>query len=105
MRSTLALLTAVALFAVPLLARAETVVEVGHNRLEPAAIMVSSGDTVRFVNTDQMPGGHTIVADDGSFSSPPLAKDESWSHTFGKAGAFGYSIQQHPSAKGIVTVK
>lgn len=105
MRPTLALLTAVALLAAPLAASAETIVEVGHNRLEPAAVMIKSGDTVTFVNKDQMPGGHTIVADDGTFSSPPLAKDESWSHTFDEPGDYGYSIQQHPSAKGTVTVE
>ena len=71
MRPTFSLLTAVALLAVPLVAGAETLVEVGHNRLEPAAITIKSGDTVTFVNKDQMPGGHTIVADDGTFSSPP----------------------------------
>ena len=54
----------------------------------------------------EMPsGGHTIVADDGTFSSPPLGKDESWSHTFNAVGDHGYSIQQHPSAKGTVTVE
>ncbi len=105
MKPTLALLAAVALLIVPLVASAETVVEVGHNRLEPAAVMVNSGDTVTFVNKDQMPGGHTIIADDGTFSSPPLAKDESWSHTFDEIGDYGYSIQQHPSAKGTVTVE
>ncbi len=105
MKPTLALLAAVALLVVPGVASAETVVEVGHNRLEPAAVMINSGDTVTFVNKDQMPGGHTIIADDGAFSSPPLAQDESWSHTFDEIGDYGYSIQQHPSAKGTVTVE
>jgi len=41
---------------------------------------------VVFSNTQEMPGGHTIVADDRSFSSPVLGKDKSWSHTFDKAG-------------------
>ena len=53
MRPTFSLLTAVALLAVPLVAGAETLVEVGHNRLEPAAITIKSGDTVTFVNKDQ----------------------------------------------------
>ena len=105
MRPTFSLLTAVALLAVPLVAGAETLVEVGHNRLEPAAITIKSGDTVTFVNKDQMTGGHTIVADDGTFSSPPLGEDESWSHTFNAVGDHGYSIEQHPSAKGTVTVE
>ncbi len=105
MRPTLALLAAVVLLAVPLSVTAETIVEVGHNRLEPAAVMIKKGDTVTFVNKDQMPGGHTIVANDGTFESPPLGKDESWSHTFDEFGDYGFSIQQHPSAKGTVTVE
>ena len=50
MRPIFSLLTAAALLAVPLVAGAETLVEVGHNRLEPAAITIKSGDTVTFVN-------------------------------------------------------
>lgn len=81
------------------------VVRVGHNRLEPAELTVEAGSTVVFRNEDAMPGGHTIVASDGSFESPPLAKDEEWSHTFEKAGAYPYMIKQHPSAKGTITVE
>ena len=49
--------------------------------------------------------GTRFVADDGTFSSPPLGEDESWSHTFNAVGDHGYSIEQHPSAKGTVTVE
>jgi plastocyanin len=52
-----------------------------------------------------MPGGHTVVADDGSFSSPPLAKDQTWSHTFEKAGSFGVHIKEHPGAKAKIEVR
>ena len=83
----------------------ESVVTVGHNRLEPSAITVKAGTVVRFHNEDQMPGGHTIVADDGSFQSPPLAKDQDWSHKFDKPGTYSYSIKQHPAAKGKVVVQ
>jgi plastocyanin len=81
------------------------VVKVGHNRLEPAELTVEAGSTVIFRNEDAMPGGHTIVAEDGSFESPGLAKDEEWSHTFDAPGAYPYAIKQHPSAKGTITVK
>ena len=105
MRRSLALAAAIGLLAAPLAVLAETVVQVGHNRLEPADIMVKAGETVKFHNQDSMPGGHTIVSDEGKFSSPPLAKDESWTHTFDEAGSFPYHIEQHPSAKGTVTVE
>ena len=83
----------------------EVMVQVGHNKLDPAEVEVAVGTTVVFHNQDQMPGGHSIVADDGSFQSPGLAKDESWSHTFGESGVYTYSIKEHPSAKGKIVVE
>lgn len=80
-------------------------VEVGHARLDPATVVVSEGDTVTFHNVDSMPGGHSVVADDGSFASPPLAKDERWSYTFDEIGVYPYHIKEHPGAKGKVTVE
>ncbi len=60
---------------------------------------------VVFHNLDRMPGGHTVVADDGSFGGPGLAKDEKGSHTFSKPGVYSYSIKEHPSAKGRIVVE
>jgi plastocyanin len=104
MRSKLASMLIGALLAGPALA-ADPTVKVGHNKLDPAELTVAVGTTVTFHNLDQMPGGHSIVADDGSFKSPGLAKDQSWSHKFEKAGTYSYSIKEHPSAKGKVIVK
>ena len=83
----------------------EATVQVGHNRLEPTEISIAAGDTVTFHNQDDMPGGHMLVADDGSFESPPLGKDKSWTHTFAQPGTYPYHIKQHPGAKGRVVVK
>jgi plastocyanin len=83
----------------------EAMVHVGHNKLDPTDLKVAAGTTVVFHNLDEMPGGHSIVADDGSFQSPPLAKDKSWSHTFTEPGVYRYSIKEHPSAKGKVVVE
>ena len=52
-----------------------------------------------------MPGGHTIVASDGSFESPSLSKDQKWSHTFTEPGVYAYEIKEHPSAKGKIVVE
>ena len=87
------------------MAAEEATVQIGHNKLEPSELTIAAGTTVIFHNQDQMPGGHTIVADDGSFESPGLAKDESWSHTFADPGDYGYSIKEHPAAKGRVIVE
>jgi plastocyanin len=99
----LALLLALALGAPPALAAGPTV-RVGHDKLDPAVLRVEPGTTVVFHNVDEMPGGHTVIADDGSFQSPPLAKDQDWSHTFSRIGTFTYSIKEHPAAKGRIVV-
>ena len=84
-RLSLCVLVAFVLVALPVYA-GEVMVHVGHNKLDPSELKVAAGTTVVFHNLDAMPGGHTIVADDGSFESPPLAKDESWSHSFQEIG-------------------
>ncbi len=83
----------------------EKMVHVMHNKLDPAEVTISAGDTIVFHNLDEMPGGHSVIADDGSFQSPGLAKDEQWSHTFETSGSYSYKIKEHPSAKGTIIVK
>jgi plastocyanin len=80
-------------------------VTVGHNRIEPAKVSIHKGESVTFHNVDEMPGGHTIVADDGSWQSPPLKKDESFTQKFDKPGTTMIHIQQHPTAKGEIDVQ
>lgn len=94
----------VVLLASPALA-GDVMVHVGHNKLDPAVVKVKAGDTVVFHNLDQMPGGHTVVADDGDLSSPPLEKGGQWSHTFVMPGSYGFHIKEHPSAKATVVVE
>ena len=106
MRKILAFCLLVTLALASSVARAdEVMVHVGHNKLDPAELTVPAGTTVVFHNLDEMPGGHTIVADDGSFESSGLAKDERWSHTFSEPGSYAYSIKEHPSAKGRIVVE
>ena len=95
---------ALALAAAPTLA-GDARVTVGHNKVDPATLTVKAGTTVTFHNVDEMPGGHSVAADDGSFQSPALAKDASWSYTFAKPGSYGYKIREHPGAKGTIVVE
>jgi len=83
----------------------EVVVKVGHNKIDPAKLSIEAGDEVVFHNLDAMPGGHTVVADDGSFQSPGLAQDEKWTHVFEKPGTYGIHLKEHPAAKGSIEVK
>ena len=95
---------AVALLAAPAVLAHGTSVEVGHNRISPAEVTIGVGDVVHFVNQDEMPGGHTIVADGGAFESPALGKGESWHHTFAEPGTYVYRVKQHPGATGKIVV-
>jgi plastocyanin len=84
---------------------AEVMVHVGHNSLHPSEISIEAGDAVIFHNMDEMPGGHTIVSEDGALSSRPLKKNETWSHEFTEPGEFELHIKEHPDARMKVTVK
>ncbi len=86
-------------------ALADVTVEVGHDHFEPATITIQKGESVTFHNVDEMPGGHTVVAEDGSFQSPPLAKDEDFTHTFEVRGTVKVKIFQHPQATGEIIVE
>jgi len=68
----------------------------------PAAPAVHAGDTVAFVNDDDVP--HTVTADDASFDSGHLAKGERWSHTFTKRGTYTYICAYHTFMHGQITV-
>ncbi len=106
MRHTLRALILAMLLGIAFPAAAgDVTVTVGHGRLDPADVTITMGDTVTFHNVDLMPGGHSVVADDGSFASPGLGKDENWSHTFEKPGVFPYKLREHPTATGKVTVE
>jgi plastocyanin len=103
-RLSLGVLVAFVLMALPVYA-GDVMVHVGHNKLDPSELKVAAGTTVVFHNLDAMPGGHTIVADDGSFESPGLEKDQQWSHVFTEPGVHAYSIKEHPTAKGKIIVE
>ena len=90
--------------AAPALAE-DVMVTLTHGKVAPPEVIVSMGDTVTFRNESNMPGGLSIVADDGSFESPGLGVDETWSHTFHKLGVYPYHIGEHPNAKGKVIVE
>jgi plastocyanin len=102
MRHALAL--AVLLLAAPALA-GEVMIHVGHNVLDPAQVTIKAGDSVVFHNMDLMPGGHTVVSDDGKLSSPPLDKNGQWRHKFDEPGTYSFHIKEHPKASAKVIVE
>jgi len=80
-------------------------VSLDHSQVQPARIEIKAGESVTFKNVVEMPGGHTVVADDGSFESPPLNKDQSWTHQFEKPGSYKFHLKQHPDTKGEIDVR
>ncbi len=65
-------------------------------------VTVDVGSTVTWSNTD--PIAHSVVADDGSFSSGDIGVGDIFDHTFDEAGTFPYICGIHESMAGTVTV-
>ncbi len=81
---------------------AGTAVNITNFAFAPATLTVKVGDTVTWTNKDEEP--HTVVANDGSFHSPGLDANATYSFTFTKAGSFDYICSIHPFMHGTVVV-
>jgi plastocyanin len=68
----------------------------------PVTLTVPAGSTVTWTNLDEEP--HTVVADDGSFHSPGMGTQATFSYTFAKAGSFDYVCSIHPFMHATVVV-
>lgn len=119
--AALAALLIVAMAATPTSAKTENVT-IQNVEYNPSEIVINAGDTVRWMHKD---GGtpHTVTADDKSFDSSrntgsagcnlvPTADDcmyqnrnNSFSHTFARAGTFGYHCKIHATMRGVVRVR
>lgn len=85
---------------------AATAVTIQNYMFGPMAIKVKVGDTVTWTNQDGV--RHSVVADNTSADAPngPLiAKGETYSFTFKKAGTFTYHCMPHPYMHGTVIVE
>jgi plastocyanin len=68
----------------------------------PATLSVKVGSTVTWTNHDEEP--HTVAASDGSFKSPGMGAQATYSHTFPTAGKFDYVCSIHPYMHATVEV-
>ena len=68
----------------------------------PATLTVAAGSTVTWTNRDEEP--HTIVANDGSFHSPGMGSQATFSYRFATAGTFDYICSIHPFMHATVVV-
>jgi plastocyanin len=78
-------------------------VQVTKNGFTPQSATVNVGDTVTWHNADT--GDHQVVADDGSFASPVLHADQTYSHTFNSAGTTKYHDSFAKTHSGTVVVQ
>jgi plastocyanin len=83
---------------------AASTVQIKSTGFQPSSLTVNHGDKVTFKNVDK--ADHQVVADDGSFASPILHANQSWTtNALTAAGTFRYHDALHPRLTGKVTVK
>ena len=77
-------------------------VSIDNFAFAPATLTVPVGSTVTWTNRDEEP--HTVVANDGSFHSPGMGSQATFSYTFAKTGTFDYVCSVHPFMHATVVV-
>jgi plastocyanin len=78
-------------------------VEINNFMFTPMSLTVSAGTTVTWKFDDSTQ--HTVAADDKSFTSPPMGKGQTYTHTFKSAGTVKYHCSIHPFMTGTIVVK
>ena len=69
----------------------------------PAALTVSSGDTIVWVNNDIVE--HTATSVAAGFDSEMIRPGKSWKHTVRSRGNFAVLCTYHPAMKATLQVK
>jgi plastocyanin len=77
-------------------------VSIANIQYSPASVTIKAGDSVTWTNHDER--DHTVIAQDGSFSSPVIRRGESFTFQFDKAGKYPYGCKLHPRMKGTIIV-
>ena len=81
---------------------AGTAVSIDNFAFAPAMLTVHRGATVTWTNHDEEP--HTVAAEDGSFRSPGMDTNATFSFTFANPGSYDYVCSIHPVMHGTVVV-
>lgn len=85
-------------------AAATSTIQIKSTGFTPGSLTVNHGDKVVFKNVDKT--DHQVVADNGSFATPILHANQSWtSGPLNTAGTFGYHDALHPRLRGKLVVK
>jgi len=70
---------------------------------QPTSITVGRGSTVVWRNQDTVV--HTVIAEDGSFSSGTIVAGDTFEQRFDKVKTYAYSCGIYPEMKGTIFVK
>jgi amicyanin len=90
-------------FAVSAAQAANVEVKIDNFVFNPQTIMVKAGDTVTWINHDDIP--HTATSKSGVFRSKALDTDDKFSFTFATPGTFAYFCALHPHMTGSIVVE
>lgn len=77
-------------------------VHMRDSSFQPTATKVAVGQTVAFVNDDEVL--HNVTGGDKSLHSGDIAGGKTWKFTFDKAGTYRYTCTYHPWMTGEVDV-
>jgi plastocyanin len=78
-------------------------VKIDNFSFAPAAMEISAGTTVTWINRDDIP--HTVVSlDKTTFKSKALDTDDKFSYKFEKPGTYEYFCSIHPKMTGDIIV-
>ena len=78
-------------------------VKIDNFTFNPKQITVHPGDTVTWVNHDDIP--HTVTSKTMAFRSKALDSDDKFSFTFATLGSFDYFCSLHPMMTGMIVVE
>ena len=77
-------------------------VSIANGTFNPSTTTISKGTTVTWTLTN---GTHTVVSDDGLFTSGSISSGGTFQHTFDTAGTFTYKCGIHSAMTGTIIVQ
>jgi plastocyanin len=78
-------------------------VKIDNFTFNPQQITVKAGDTVIWVNHDDIP--HTVTSKTMVFRSKAMDTDDKFSFTFATPGKYDYFCSLHPHMTGLIVVE
>src|SRR5476651_1077812 len=99
----MALLVAAAMSASGEIYAADMEVKIDNFTFNPQQITVKAGDTVTWVNHDDIP--HTVTSKTMAFRSKAMDTDDKFSFTFATPGTYAYFCALHPMMTGSIVVE